>query len=142
MSKLRLVLDTNIFLVSLAPNFKYHWIYTALVNNKFEMVVSNEILTEYQEQIVRRYGVKRTEASLDFLLLLPNVILKNPSFLWQLVEKDKDDNKFVDCFISGQCDYIISNDRHIHQIKTNNFPQISVLNYEEFEKEFRSKLVP
>jgi putative PIN family toxin of toxin-antitoxin system len=141
MSKLRLVLDTNIFLVSLAPNFKYHWIYESLVNNKFEMIVSNEILTEYQEQIVKRYGVKRTEASLDYLLLLPNVVLKNPSFFWQLVEKDKDDNKFVDCFIAGQCDYIISNDRHIHQIKTNNFPQISVLNYEEFEKEFRSRLV-
>jgi putative PIN family toxin of toxin-antitoxin system len=139
MSKLRLVLDTNIFLVSLAPNFKYHWIYAALVKNKFEMVVSNEILTEYHEQIVQRYGVSRTDASLDFLLLLPNVVLKNPAFLWQLVEKDKDDNKFVDCFVAGQCDYIISNDRHIHQIKTNKFPQISVLNYEEFEKEFRLK---
>ena len=105
------------------------------------MVISNDILTEYQEQIMRRYGISRTDASLNFLLLLPNVILKNPSFLWQLVEKDKDDNKFVDCFIAGQCDYIISNDRHIHQIKTNNFPQISVLDYEEFEKEFRLKFI-
>lgn len=52
MSKLRLLLDTNIFLVSLAPHSKYAWIYTALVDEKYELVVSNEILTEYQEQIV------------------------------------------------------------------------------------------
>jgi len=101
MNKPRLILDTNIFLVSLAPNYKYHWIYQALFQNKFELVVSNEILTEYQEQITNRYGVDRTDASLDYLLLLPNVILKNPSFLWQLVENDKDDNKFVDCYIAG-----------------------------------------
>ena len=121
MSKLRLILDTNIFLVSLAPNFKYHWIYQSLIQNKYDLVVSNEILTEYQEQIISRYGIEYTDASLDFLLLLPNIILKNPSFLWQLVENDKDDNKFVDCYIAGQCDYIISNDRHIHQIKNNQF---------------------
>jgi len=140
MNKLRLILDTNVFLVSLAPNFKYNWIYQALIQNKYDLIVSNEILFEYQEQISLRYGIERTEASLDYLLLLPNVILKNPSFFWQLVETDKDDNKFVDCFIAGQCDYIISNDRHLHQIKTNSFPSIEVLRYEEFEMRYKTLL--
>jgi len=138
MNKPRLILDTNVFLVSLAPDYKYHWIYQALVQNKYELVVSNEILTEYQEQVATRYGVEYTDASLDFLLLLPNVILKNPAFLWQLVENDKDDNKFIDCYIASQCDYIISNDRHIHQIKTSKFPQIAVLRYEEFEEKYKA----
>jgi hypothetical protein len=80
MSKLRLILDTNIFLVSLAPNYKYHWIYQSLIQDKFEVAVSNEILIEYQEQIAYRYGLEHADASLDFMLLLPNVILKNPSF--------------------------------------------------------------
>ena len=140
MSKLRLILDTNIFLVSLAPNYKYNWIYRSLVENKFDLVISNEILTEYQEQIVKRYGINYTEAALDFLLLLPNVILNNPSFLWQLIESDKDDNKFIDCYIAGQCDYIISNDRHVLQIKSSKFPQIAVLNYNEFEEMFKADL--
>lgn len=70
--------------------------------------------------------------------MLPNVILKNPSFLWQLVENDKDDNKFIDCYIAGQCDYIISNDRHLHQIKGSKFPQIGVLYYEEFEARYKN----
>ena len=141
MSKVRLVLDTNIFLVSLAPKYKYHWIYETLFEGRYELALSNEILTEYQEQIGIRYGLERTEASLDFLLLLPNVILKNPSYLWQLVENDKDDNKFIDCYIASQSDYIISNDRHIHQIKNSRFPTISVLTYQEFEAQFKKALM-
>lgn len=138
MNKPRLVLDTNIFLVSLAVHSKYHWIYKALLGKKFELVVSNEILIEYQEQISVRYGLDYTEASLDYLLVLSNVIMINPSFLWQLVENDKDDNKFVDTYIASQSDYIISNDRHIHQIKDNSFPQIMVLRYEEFETAYKA----
>lgn len=137
MSRIRIVLDTNVFLVSLAPHYKYNWIYQAILKEKFDLVVSNEILTEYQEQIAIRYGIAYSDASLDFLLLLPNVILKNPSYLWQLVENDKDDNKFIDCYIASQSDLIVSNDKHIHQIKNSNFPQIFVLSYLEFEGKYK-----
>lgn len=134
---MRLILDTNVFLVSLAVHSKYHWIYRALIDQKFDLVISNEILTEYQELVASRYGLDYSEASLEYLLLLPNVILVNPSFLWQLIESDKDDNKFVDTYIASQSDFIISNDRHIHQIKDNIFPEISVLRYEEFENSYK-----
>lgn len=137
-NRLRIVLDTNVFLVSLATHSKYHWIYRALMDRKFDLVVSNEILIEYQEVVAIRYGLDFTDASLEYLLLMPNVILTNPSFLWQLVESDKDDNKFVDTYIASQSDFIVSNDRHIHQIKDNVFPQINALRYEEFENSYRS----
>ena len=140
MNKLRLVLDTNIFMVSLAPHYKFHWIYQALLAGKFELALSNEILSEYQEQIVLRYGVERTDASLDFLLLLPNVVRQNPSFLWQLVENDKDNNKFVDCYLSSRADHIVSNDKHIHPLKSLGFPFISVIRYEEFEASYKALL--
>ncbi|WP_247233059.1 putative toxin-antitoxin system toxin component, PIN family [Telluribacter sp. SYSU D00476] len=141
MNKLRVVLDTNVFLVSLAPHYKYHWLYQSLIQGKYELAVSNEILIEYQEQIALRYGLQRTDTTLDFLLMLPNIHLFNPSYLWQLIESDKDDNKFIDCFLASQSDYIVSNDRHIHQIKTIDFPPIQVLRYEEFEQRYQSDFV-
>ncbi len=140
MSKLHLVLDTNIFMVSLAPQYKYHWIYQSLLAGRFELAVSNDILTEYAEQIVIRYGLDRTESALDYLLLLPNVIQINPSFFWQLIEHDADDNKFVDCYLAGQSDHIISNDRHFRGLTTNGFPPVSILTYEEFEQEHKALL--
>lgn len=137
MNKRRLVLDTNVFLVALAPQFKYRWVYDYLIEGKFELALSNEILTEYQEQVTLRYGIDRTEAQLDYLLLLPNVILSNPSFNWQLVENDKDDNKFIDCYLASQSDHIISNDRHLRGMVANEFPPISVLSYDDFENQYK-----
>lgn len=84
MSKLRVVLDTNVFLVSLAPRYSYHWIYQGLLQGKYELALSNEILTEYQEQISLRYGIQQTDAKLDYLLMFSNVRLYNPSFFWHL----------------------------------------------------------
>jgi uncharacterized protein len=52
-----------------------------------------------------------------------------------------DDSKFMDCYLAGQCDYIISNNRHIHQVKTSKFPLIEVLSYEEFEQKYKSSFV-
>ncbi len=139
-NKLRLVIDTNVLLVSFAPQTKYSWIFDALFAGKFELAVSNEILLEYQEQLSVRYGLKKTDSSLDFLLLLPNVISSEPYYLWHLVENDQDDNKFVDCYVSSQSDFLITNDKHLHKIKTNEFPQIAVLKYDEFENLYKSAL--
>ena len=137
MSRLRVVLDTNVFLVSLAPHYKYHWIYRSLLQGQYELAISNEILLEYQEQVSLRYGIQPANATLDFLLILPNVLLHDPSYLWQLVDNDQDDNKFVDCFIASQSDFIVTNDRHIHQVKDTKFPPIKVLHYEEFELRYK-----
>jgi putative PIN family toxin of toxin-antitoxin system len=136
-AKLTIVLDTNVFLVSLARGFKYYWIFEALLDNRFNLCVSNEILTEYEEIIEKRYGINKTSATLDFLLLLPNVLEVTPFYLWQLIEKDKDDNKFVDCAIAGNADYIISNDKHFNILSQIEFPSIEVLKYEDFEKKFK-----
>lgn len=132
-----LVLDTNVFLVSLAPRYKYHWIYQALLAGKFELAITNEILTEYSEQISLRYGIEKTDFSLDYLLLLANIKLVTPFFRWHLIENDVDDNKFVDCFLMSQSDYIISNDRHFRHLKPDDFPPVSVLTYEQFEAKFK-----
>ncbi len=142
MNNLRLVLDTNVFLVSLAPQYKYHWIYEYLLLGKFEIAVSNDILTEYTEQVAYRYGIERTESTLDYLLLLPNVLPINPSYFWRMIEADEDDNKFVDCYLASQSDYLISNDRHFRALSTREFPSVSVLTYEEFESKFKTLLRP
>ena len=104
MRKVRVVIDTNVFLVSLAQKFRLHWIYEYLINGNFELCVSTEILNEYQEIISQRYGVAKTNANLDFLILLPNVYLISPHFKWNLL-KDADDNKFIDCAVSGNADF-------------------------------------
>lgn len=139
MRKLRLVLDTNIFLVSLAPNFRLHWIYEYLIAGKYELCVTSEILNEYQEIISSRYGLDKTNSTLDFLLMLPNVYQINPHFKWNLL-KDFDDNKFIDCAVAGNADFIITNDKDFNVLKNVDFPPISKLTSQEFENQFKKLL--
>lgn len=51
MSKLRVVLDTNVLLVSIARKSKYRLIFDSLLEGQFQAVISNEILTEYVDII-------------------------------------------------------------------------------------------
>jgi len=54
-NRLKVILDTNILLVSISSKSKYHWIFSNLLNNKYELYVSNEILLEYEEIISSKY---------------------------------------------------------------------------------------
>ena len=65
-NKLRIVLDTNVLIVSLASHLKYHWVFERLVAGHYDLFVTNEMLAEYQEQVAKRYGLSYTEARLDF----------------------------------------------------------------------------
>ncbi len=133
-SKLKIVLDTNVFLVSISPKFKYYWIYEKLQNGDYDLIVSNEILTEYAEILNQKYGLTLTDSALDFMLLFPNVYQVQPYYKWDLIPNDKDDNKFVDCAIVGNADYIVTQDKHFNVLKTIGFPKVDILSIDEFHK--------
>ena len=131
---MKIVLDTNVFLVSLPSHSKYHLIFQSIVNAKFELYVSNEILTEYEEVVSSRLGISKTSLKLNELLNLKNVHKIEPYYRWQLIEQDVDDDKFVDCAISAGADFLVTNDRHFDILSTIPFPKITTIKAEEFLK--------
>lgn len=131
---MRIVLDTNVFLVSVLPRHKYWWAFQALLDREYDLLVSSEILTEYLEKCVTKYGLDASEEKLDFLLDLPNVERVTPSYHWQLIYADPDDDKFVDCAVAGNADFIVTNDRHFNILKDVPFPRVEILRLEEFEE--------
>ncbi len=133
MRKLSVVLDTNVFIVSLIPHMKYYWVYQKVLNGDYNLLISNEILFEYQEQLTRRYDLPFVEANLDFLLLLPNVLLVHPSFRWNLIKDDPDDNKFVDCAVAANADYVVTHDRHFRILNQVEFPVVRPITIGEFQ---------
>lgn len=129
---MKIVLDTNVLLVSLPTHSKYHPIFQALLRKDYELFVTNEILAEYEEQIGIRLGAKRTDLHLTELLNLSNVHKALPSFFWQLIELDVDDNKFVDCAVSCGADFLVSNDRHFDILASVAFPKVTVIPAQRF----------
>lgn len=129
---MKIVLDTNVLLVSLPTHSKYHPIFQALLRKEYDLFISNETLMEYEEQIGRRLGIERTELQLIELLNLSNVYRVIPYYFWQLIEQDADDNKFIDCAVSAGADYLVGNDRHFDVLASIDFPKVEVIRAETF----------
>lgn len=131
---LSVVIDTNVMMVALSPKSNLHWLYERFIAGEFQLVISNEIKLEYEEQIGFRYD-KSVVA--EFLLILDeatNVIHHEPFFKWLLIEQDPDDNRFNDCAISSAADYLITHDGHFEVLKKLSFPAVNVINAFEFEE--------
>ena len=131
---LKVVIDTNILLVSIPKQSKYHKIIQNLRNGDFHLYISNEILTEYKETLSDKINPIATASICEALTLYENVIKTNIYFNWNLISADQDDNKFVDCAIAGNVDYIVTNDKHFDVLKKINFPKVNVINVDEFKK--------
>ena len=50
----------------------------------------------------------------------------NTALVNNLIQSDSDDNKFVDCCITANAQYIVSNDRHFDILKHIEFPHVNV----------------
>ncbi|MGN7784254.1 putative toxin-antitoxin system toxin component, PIN family [Niabella sp. 22666] len=125
-------IDCNIFVMSLTSRSPYHIIYKSLIQQKYTLVLSGEILLEYEEVIQRKYNVSTANALVSLLKELPNVRFQNTYYKWYLISTDEDDNKYVDCAIAGSANYLVTQDKHFQILKTINFPKVNIISIDEF----------
>lgn len=126
------VIDCNILVVCLTTRSPYHYIYRALISGKFDLLVSVEIILEYEEIIQRKYGIPTANAFISLLEELPNVHIVNPYYKWLLIDRDPDDNKYCDCAIAGKAMFIVTGDKHFNALKNISFPKLSTIDIDEF----------
>ena len=75
------------------------------------------------------------------ILNSPNTILVDPTYSFDMIQADVDDNKFVDCAIVSNAKYIVTNDRHFNVLKEIDFPHVDVLNIDEFLMELNKTAI-
>lgn len=131
---MRVVLDTNVLLVSIAPKSVYRPIFEALLAKKYQLIVSNDVLSEYQEIFEQRANPIVATNVLEALTNLSNVVRQEIYVKWNIIEVDKDDNKFVDCAIAGNCNYLVTNDKHFNILKEHGNDLVKLININEFMK--------
>ena len=129
---MRVVLDTNVLLVSIPKLSKYRPIFENLIEEKYTLIISNEILTEYEEIIARKSNESVAQNIVKMLVTLSNVEKKEIYYRWDLIKSDKDDNKFADCAVAGNADYLVSNDHHFNVLETIDFPEVPLIDAEKF----------
>jgi predicted nucleic acid-binding protein len=94
------------------------------------------MLLEYEEIISEKFNHQVARDVSRALLMLFNVFQVNIYYEWNLIETDPDDNKFVDCAVSANVDYLVTNDKHFSVLEKIEFPKIEVINVSEFKKLF------
>ena len=132
---MKLVIDTNILWVSISRKSKTHWVFEGLLNGNYTLCVTTDILEEYEEIIGLRLGEEVAESFMQIFTYLPNIEFITRYYEWNLLlDIDPDDNKFVDCAIASNSNYLVTNDRHFNILRETNFPKINLINLEEFKK--------
>jgi uncharacterized protein len=82
-------LDTNVFLQIFGRRQPYHAILRALLDGKITLA--------------RLHG---------------NIRELEPQFRFQVIQDDVDDNKFCDCAIAAEADFVVTSDGHFDALKT------------------------
>ncbi len=103
---MKLVIDTNILVSSLSRHSVYHWLITHLLQEKSDIYLSTEILLKYEEILKQKYSANVATNFLTSLKELPHVHFIQIYYRWQLL-KDADDDKFIDCYIAANAEYLI-----------------------------------
>lgn len=135
---MRVVLDTNVILISISSKSVYRPIFDGILQQKYEIAVSNEIISEYVEILETKTNHVVASNIAELLLNLKNVIRTDIYFNWNLIEGDKEDNKFVDCAVAANVKFVVTNDKHFNILNQIDFPKIEIIGIGEFLKEVES----
>lgn len=133
-ASLKVVIDTNVLLVSISSRSRYHPIYRSFIDGQYTLCVTTDMLDEYEEILgqPQHLGLERTHYVLETIDNAPNVLSVTRYYRWELITVDPDDNKFVDCAVACNADYIVTHDGHFDILKTIPFPRINVISADEF----------
>ena len=96
------------------------------------MIISNEVITDYEEVIARFTNEIIASNVSELLLIRPNTEKFEIYYNWSLIVKDYDDNKFVDLAIASNSDYIVTNDSHFKVLNKTDFPKVKTIKLDDF----------
>ncbi|SPE52642.1 conserved hypothetical protein [Verrucomicrobia bacterium] len=114
-------LDTTTVVQGLAEGHPYHPILDSWVAGRITWAVSTEVLLEYEEVLTHLSGPARWRKLarlMDLVELTGGSLLRvMPSFRFNIITADPDDNIFTDCAVTAGADYVITDDRHFAPLR-------------------------
>ena len=101
------------------------------------MCVTNDIISEYFEILSQKVSRQFAENIVQAILKNNNVKRFDPYYHFNLVTADPDDNKFVDCAVIANADYLVSEDSHFKILESIQFPKVNVITLEQFQNDLQ-----
>lgn len=138
MMRRQVVLDTNCLLQIVSQRSENYFIWEIFLQGGYDLCVTNEIMEEYEEILCQKANRQIATMILEIIRLAPNTQKLDASYHWHLISADPDDNKFVDCAVVANADFIVSEDKHFRVLKSVPYPRVNVIRLEEFKRLYSS----
>ena len=130
-----IVLDTNCLLQVLPSKSIYHKVWTDILEGKISLCVNTDILEEYEEVLARKTTPQIANNIVEAIANLTTTTMQNTYVHFELLPADSDDNKFVDCAVASDAEYIVTNDKHFNPLKHIPWPKVEIIKLTEFIKQ-------
>ena len=119
---MRVVVDANVFVSALiSSRGAPAQVLAAWLTGRFDVVISAAILHELQRVLayewLQKYARVR-ESSAEFVeLIAGQAIWIEPAETINLIEDDPTDNRYLECAVGGNAQYVVSGDEHLLRVE-------------------------
>ena len=132
---MKITLDTNVILSSTFWFGDSSKIMEMVEKGGTELILSEDIIEEHKnvlnyEEIQDKIKNKNLEMqrTVEEIITLSKIV--EPKSKLDIIKEDPDDNKILECAVEGKVDYIISQDKHLLDIKE--YKEIKIITPKDF----------
>jgi putative PIN family toxin of toxin-antitoxin system len=117
-SKLRAVLDTNVYFSAFTHKGPPFRIWQEAVNRSFILLVSPAILREIAGVLREDLQWQATDIVAHLKLVARIAQIISPKVSLQVIAEDPADDRILECALAGGADLIVSGDRHLRKLRS------------------------
>lgn len=134
---IRIVADTNVLISATFWNGDSNRIIEKVEKKELELLMSKEILEEFSnvlgyKEIQKKIKDKNLEMKRSIEKIISMSVFVEPQERFKIIRDDPDDDKFLDCAVAGNAEFIVSQNKHLLKLKE--FRGISIVKPDEFLK--------
>lgn len=128
----RAVIDTNILISAIIFGGNPKKTIELIQENKIIAIISPVLLSELTEVLVKKFHFTPDKIYLVEELIKENFVLVQPNKTLNIV-RDKDDNRVIEAAMHGKCQYIVTGDKDLLDLKI--YEKIEIVTTEVFLNE-------
>lgn len=137
--RVKIVVDTNVYISALGWNGNERKLINQCIDGKYEYYISRQIYNELRRVMdYPKFAFTDSQKEEFISALLDSIEFINVDESIQIVNDDPDDNKFLECAIAAEADFIITGDPHLQELK--HYQKIKIFNAHDFLEKMKGKI--
>jgi putative PIN family toxin of toxin-antitoxin system len=112
-------LDSNVYVSAFThPQGRLFQLWRQALQCRYQLLVSPAIVNEVGDVLRLKFGWDDSRISARLKLLAKVAEIVMPMTTLQVIMEDEDDNRILECAVTGKADLIVSSDNHLRRLKT------------------------